>query len=130
MGGSSSKRTFFWRKKKSPIKKAWSQVRGALPNKNRRKKSILSLDKLKLHNRKREKHSKKRLSLSDKKEPIALKRLSLGNIKVSIETAPPGREKDGGGLGKAGEQKKKKISQEPTVRKGSALEKISKRKSV
>lgn len=49
---------------------------------------------------------------------------------MSIETASPGREKDGGGMGKVGEQIKRKFSPEPTVRKGSALEKIGKRKSV
>ncbi len=114
MGGSSSKRSFFWQKKKtSPTKKAWSQLRRALRNKKHKRKSILSLDKLKLDNLRREKHSLKRFSLpTDKKEATLLKRLSLGNIrKGSIQTAPPGRkEKDGGGPGKVREQKKRKFS--------------------
>lgn len=116
MGGSSSKRSFLsWpKKKKSPMRKAWSQLRGALPYKKRRKKSILSLDKLKLDNLKREKNSQKRFSLpTDKKEAISLKRLSLGNTrKGSIQTASPGRkERDGGGLGKIGEQIKRTFPQ-------------------
>lgn len=90
------------------MKKAWSQLREALPNNKGRKKNILSLDKLKLHNLKREKHSRKKFS--------------LGNIKKgSTETASPGGEKGGGGLRKVREQIKKKLSQEPTERKGSAL---------
>ncbi|GLD59542.1 uncharacterized protein AKAME5_002387900 [Lates japonicus] len=117
MGGSSSKRTFFWqKKKKSPLNKAWNQLQGALPNKKRKRKSILSLDKLNLDNLRKEKHSQKRFSLpTDKKEPISLKRFSLGNIrKESAQTALPGKkEKDGGGLGKVGEQIKRKFSQEP-----------------
>ncbi len=108
MGGSSSKGSFFWqKKKKSPLDKAWSHLRGALPNKKhqkKKKKSILLLDKLK-----RKKHSQKRFSLStDKKEPTSLKRFSLGNTrKESIQTV------DGGGLGKVGEQIKRKLSLEP-----------------
>ncbi|TMS23300.1 hypothetical protein E3U43_008606 [Larimichthys crocea] len=116
MGGSSSKRTFLWqKKKKSPVEKAWCQLKGALPSKKRRKKSVLSLDKLKLDNLKKEKHSQKRFSLStDKKEPISLKRLSLGNIrKGSIQShLSPGRnEKEGGGLGKVGKQKKRGVNE-------------------
>lgn len=118
MGGSSSKKTCIWQKKKkeSPLDKAWSQLRGALPNKKRKKKSVLSLNKLNLDNLKKEKHSQKRFSLStDKKEPISLKRLSLGNTrKESVQAASPGRkEKDRGGLEKVGEQIKRKFSQDP-----------------
>lgn len=105
MGGSSSKR-FFWQKKKSPVEKAWSQLTGALPIKKRkRRKSVLSLDKLK----KDKKHSQKRFSLqTDKKEPTPLKRLSVGNArKESVQAA------DGGGLGKVGEQIKRRFSQDP-----------------
>lgn len=127
MGGSSSKRTFFWqKKKKSPLSKAWSQLRGALPSKKRKRKSILSLDKLKLDNLKREMHSQKRFSLpTDKKEPISLRRLSLGNMrKGPIQTASQGRkERDGGGLGKVGEQIKRRFSEEPS--RGLALNKRS-----
>lgn len=119
MGGSSSKGSFFWqKKKKSPVDKAWSQLRGALPNKKRtkKKKGILSLDKLK-----REKHSQKRFSLStDKKEPTPLKRFSLGNArKESMQTA------DGGGLGKVGELMKRKLSQEPKKGFGTRQEVVS-----
>lgn len=111
MGGSSSKRNFFWQKKKSPGERAWSQLRGALPIKKHRKKRFLD-------NLKREKHSQRRFSLSDKKDPI-LKRLSLGNIKKSsAENASPGREKDGGGL------MKKKVPQEPAARKGLTFDKL------
>lgn len=108
MGGSSSKRTFFWQeKKKSPVRTAWSQLKGALPHKKRsrrRKKSVFSLDRLNLDNLKKEKHSQKRFSLpTDKKEPVSLKRFSLGNMKKeSIQITK--RERDGGGLGKIGEQ--------------------------
>lgn len=130
MGGSSSKRSFFWqKKKKSPVKKAWSRLRGALPYKKHRKKSILSLDKLKLDNLKREKHSQKRFSLpADKKEAVSLKRLSLGNIrKGSIQPASTGRkDKDGGGLGNVGEQIKRTFSQQEgalQVHKGRKLDK-------
>lgn len=115
MGGSSSKQTFPWqKKKKSPLNKAWSQLRGALPNKKRKKKSGLSLNKLNLNNQR--KPSQKRFSLSaDKKEPLSLKRFSLGNIRK--ESIPPAsserKEKDDGGLGRLGEQIKRKFSQEP-----------------
>lgn len=99
MGGSSSKRTFFWqKKKKSPLNKAWSHLKGALPNKKRRKKKGV-LDKLNLDNLKREKHSQKRFSLpTEKKEPVLLKRFSLGNTrKESLQkTSQGGREQDGG----------------------------------
>lgn len=118
MGGSSSKTSFFGKKKKkkkkSPLNKAWGELKGALPNKKSKKKKKKNiLDKLNLDNLKREKHSQKRFSLpTDKKEPISLKRLSLGNLrKGSTPTASPGRkEKDGGGLEKAGEQMKRKLS--------------------
>ena len=114
MGGSSSKTSFFGKKKKkkSPLNRAWSELKGALPN-NKRKKKKNILDKLNLDNLKKEKHSQKRFSLpTDKKEPISLKRLSLGNLrKGSTQTASPGRkEKDRGGLEKAGEQMKRKLS--------------------
>lgn len=127
MGGSSSKSTFFWQKKKSPLDKAWSQLRGALPNKKHRKKNILSLDKLSLDNLRRGKHTqkKKRLSLTaDKKEPISLKRFSLGNTrKESVQSVSLGKkEKDGGGLGEVGEQIKRKLSQDPKKRIGTQQE--------
>ncbi|CAK6972978.1 hypothetical protein EXN66_Car003624 [Scomber scombrus] len=132
MGGSSSKSTSFWqkenknkknnkknkkkkkKKEESPLDKAWSQLSGAVPNK-RKRKSIVSLDKLNMDNLKRGKGSqwKKRLSLSaDKKEPISLRKLSLGNTrKLSGQSLSLGKkEKDGGGLGKVGEQIKRKLS--------------------
>ena len=122
MGGSSSKEsTFFWqkekkkKKKESPLNKAWSQLSGAVPNKRKKKKSIVSLDILNTDNLKKGKRSrwKKRLSLTaDKKEPISLRKLSLGNTrKLSGPSLSLGKkEKDGGGLGKVGEQIKRKLS--------------------
>eukprot|EP00064_Thunnus_orientalis_P012406 superscaffoldBa00001899_g12441 len=112
MGGSSSKSTFFWqKKKKSPLNKTWSQLRGALPNK-RKKKNILSLDRLSLDSMRRKK--KRKLSLTaDKKEPISLRRFSLGNTrKGSVRSVSLGKKKDGGGLGKIGGQIKRKLSQD------------------
>ncbi|KAF3687952.1 hypothetical protein EXN66_Car003624 [Channa argus] len=118
MGGSSFKRIFLWRKKKkkSPLNKAWKHLRRALPSKKPKKKSLLPLDKVNRNNLRKKKPSQKRSSLTtDKKAPISLKTLSLGNVrKDSIQTAPPTEEKDGGGLGKIGEQIKKKFSKEST----------------
>lgn len=102
------------------MKRAWTQLKGALPNQKRRKTSVLSLDKLRLHNVKKGKNSKRRFSLSNKSEPTLLKRLSLGNI-----TKPPQRDKDRGGLGKVGELMKRKSSKDPAGRKDSAVDKIS-----
>lgn len=93
MGGTSSKRTFFWqRKKKSPLNKAWSRLKRVLPSKKRKKKKKSVLEKLNLDNLRKEQHSQKRFSLpTDKKEPLSLKRFSLGNTRrESIQ--------DGGGL--------------------------------
>lgn len=89
------------------MKKAWRQLREALPDNKGRKKNILSLDKLKLHNLKKEKHSHKNFS--------------LGNIKKG--PAAPGREKGGGGGGlrEVGEQIKRKLSREPPERKDPAF---------
>lgn len=90
MGGSSSKQTFFWqKKKKSPLNKAWCRLKRGLPSKKSKKKKSV-LEKLNLNNLKKEQHSQKRFSLPmDKKEP--LKRFSLGNIRrESVQ--------DGGGL--------------------------------
>lgn len=127
MGASSSKRTFFWqKKKKSPVEKAWGQLRGALPSQKRKKKkkSILPLDKLKLDQLRKERHLKKRFSLSAKNEPIIPKRLSVGNLrKGSIK--PAGKEKDGRGLEEVGEQIKRRFSSQPEPLK---LEKISLKK--
>lgn len=127
MGGSSSKQTFFWqRRKKSPLKRAWTQLKGALPNQKRRKKSVLSLDKLRLDNVRKGKNTKRRFSLSDKSEPTLLKRLSLGNTKkVSTDKLLPQKDKDRGGLRKVGELMKRKNSKEPGGRKDSAVDKIS-----
>lgn len=108
------------------MERAWTQLKGALPNQKRRKKSVLSLDKLRLHNTRKGKNSTRRFSLSDKSEPTLLKRLSLGNIKkASTEKLSPQRDKDRGGLGKVGELMKRKNSKDPGVRKDSAVDKIS-----
>lgn len=78
MGASSSKRAFFWQKKKSPVERAWGRLKGALSNKKSKRKRLL--EKLKPGNLK-DKKLKKRSSLTDKKEPEFCKRFSLGNIK-------------------------------------------------
>lgn len=114
MGGSSSKRIFFWPKKKqSPLKKACGQLKRVLPHK-KRKNHLLgqTLDKLSMKKLRKDKHSKKRPSL--KKVPTSLKRLSLGNTrKESSQNESPGRkEKDKGGLERVGEQIKRKFSKD------------------
>lgn len=83
MGGSSSKKTFIWqkKKKKSPLNNVWSQLTEALPNK-KRKKSKLSLDNLNLDKLRREKRSQKTFSLSiDKKEQKHSLKFSLSKDK-------------------------------------------------
>lgn len=111
MGGSSSKRTFIWqkKKKKSPVDNALSHLKGALPGKKRKKKSKVFLKKLHLDKLQRKKRSQKKFSLS------AVKRLSVGHTrKGSTHSASPGRKEDdgggGGGLGNIGEKMKKKFS--------------------
>lgn len=81
MGASSSKRTFFWQKKKSPVERAWGRLKGALPNKKSKRKRLL--EKLKPGNSEENKF-KKRFSLTDKKEPKLFKRFSLGNMKKDV----------------------------------------------
>lgn len=108
MGGSSFKRILFWKKKKkSPLDRAWKQMRRALPNKKRKKKkTILSLDKLR-----KKKHSQKNASqTTDKKEPGLLTRLSVGNLKKESTEAAPPTKKDVGALEKIRGQIKGKIS--------------------
>lgn len=113
MGGSAFKRIFFWKKKRSPLNKAWRKMRRALPSKKRKKKSILSLDKLNLDNQRKKNSQKTQTQTTGKKQPKSLKRLSLGNMrKESTETASPEKKKDGGALGKIRERIKRKISRE------------------
>ncbi|KAL7404465.1 hypothetical protein ABVT39_015118 [Epinephelus coioides] len=112
MGGSSSKTHFIWKKKKkSPLNKAWRQLKGALPNKKRKKKKLpRALDKLKLDNLKKKKHPQRKFSLpTDKKEFTSSKRVSLGNMRKESTTSL-GRKEDRGGLGNVGEQIKKRLS--------------------
>lgn len=116
MGGSSSKTTIFWpkKKKKSPLKKTWSQLKRVLPHK-KRKKNALSLDKLSVKKSRKDKHSKKKQSLTaNKKVPTLLKGLSMDYTKKETsQTGSPGRkEKDKGGLERVGEQIKKKLSKD------------------
>lgn len=112
MGGSSLKSFFFWKKKKSPLQKAFSQVKSTLPK--RKSKGIL--EKLNSNKRKKDNHFKKRFSLTkdkkDKKASTPLKRLSLANIrKDSLQNASAGRkEKDRVGLGQVREQIKNTFS--------------------
>lgn len=110
MGASSSKRAFFWQKKKSPLERAWGHLKGALPNKKSKRKSIL--EKLKPGNPKKNK-SKKRFSLTDKKEPELFKRFSLGNIKKGVRESSVKEEK-------RGSQRQSKHKEEKTVKKGEA----------
>lgn len=95
MGASSSKRAFFWQKK-SPAERAWGRLKGALPVKKRRRKSLL--ERLRPGNPKNKKF-KKGLLLTDKKEPEPFKRFSLGNIKK-------GAREGGGKEGRKGKEEK------------------------
>lgn len=81
MGASSSKRAFFWHKKKSPLERAWGHLKGALSNKKSRRRGIL--EKVKPGNLKKNKF-KKRFSLTDKKEPELFQRFSRGNLKKGV----------------------------------------------
>lgn len=110
MGGSSLKKAMFWKKKKkSPLNKAFSEIKKALPKKKKKRKSIFQ--KLK-----KDKQSKKKFSLTKDKKSTSplLKKLSLGHKrKESLDSASGDRkEKDKGGLGRVGEQIKKKFSPE------------------
>lgn len=114
MGGSSSKTTIFWpKKKKSPLKKTWSQLKRMLPHK-KRKKNALSLDKLSVKKSRKDKHSKKKPSLTANKVPTLLKGLSMDYTKKETsQTGSPGRKEKGkGGLERVGEQIKKKLSKD------------------
>lgn len=108
MGASSSKRTFFWQKKKSPVERAWSHLKGALPNKKSKRKRLL--EKLKPGNLKENK-VKKKFSLTDKKEPELLKRFSLGNIKKGVR----GKEEES-----KGSRRQSKCKEEKTLKNGEA----------
>ncbi|RVE75902.1 hypothetical protein OJAV_G00003350 [Oryzias javanicus] len=112
MGGSSLKKAMFWKKKKkkSPLNKAFSEIKKVLPKKKTRRKSIFQ---------KKDKQSKKKFSLTKEKKssqppPLLLKKLTLGDKrKESLDSASGERkEKDKGGLGRVGEQIKKKLSLE------------------
>ncbi|CAG5928771.1 unnamed protein product [Menidia menidia] len=116
MSGSSLQKVFFWKKKKkkkSPVNKAFSQLKRALPKKKSKRKSILQ--RLNPSKTKKDKHSQKRFSLTtDKKSSTPLKRLSLGNIrKDSVQDGSVGRkENDKGGLDRFREQIRKKFTPE------------------
>lgn len=117
MGGTSFKSVFSLKKKKSPLTKAFSNLKRALPKKKSKRKSIMQKLKLK-------EDKKRRFSLATEKKPSTpLKRLSLGNIrKDSLKNASAGRkEKDGGGLGRVREQIKKKFSKENKGAQGSPV---------
>ncbi|KAM9314079.1 uncharacterized protein KZ484_023890 [Pholidichthys leucotaenia] len=126
MGGSSWKKIMFWKKKRSPLSKAFRKVKGMLPRKKGRKKAFPSLDKLKKKLKKKKKKkrkcSKKKTLLTDQKEgPLSLKKLSLGNTKESSQSDSPGKEeKDRGGLGerikkKFSKDQQKELSMQPEV---------------
>lgn len=102
MGASSSRRTFFWQKKKSPVERAWSHLKGALPNKKSKRKRLL--EKLKPGNLKENKF-KKRFSLTDKKEPELFKKFSLGNIKKGVRGSGGKEEESKGSRSKCKEEK-------------------------
>lgn len=101
MGASSSKRAFFWQKK-SPVERAWSRLKGALPVKKRRRKSLL--ERLRPGNSKNKKF--KRFFLADKKEPETFKRFSVGNIKKGVR--------------ESGGKEDRKGKEEKTLRNGGA----------
>lgn len=105
MGTSSSKRAFFWQKKKSPLERAWGHLKGALPNKKRKRQSIL--EKLKPGNPKKN-NFKKMFSKTDK-EPERFKRLSLANIKKGVSKEESRRS-----------QRESKRKEEKTLKKGEA----------
>lgn len=111
MGGSSSKTHFIWKKKKkSPLNKAWRQLKGVLPNKKRKKKIPRALDKLNLDNLKKKKRPQRKFSLpTEKREFTSSKRVSLVNMRKESTTSL-GRKEDRGGLGNVGEQIKKRLS--------------------
>lgn len=97
-------RKAFGKKKKSPLNRAWSELKRMLPEKKSRRKSKLSVEKLRM----------KRFSLTaDKKVSTALKRLSLNVRKDSFQNGSAGRkEKDRGGLGRVGGQIKNPFCQD------------------
>lgn len=105
MGASSSKRAFFWQKKKSRLERAWDHLKGALPTKKSKRKRIL--EKLRPGNLKKTK-SKKRFSLTDKKETELFKRFSLGNIKKGVRES------------KGREERRESKEKEKTLKKGEA----------
>lgn len=116
MGGFSSKTSFFGRRKKqSTMSRAWKGLKGALPHKKRKKRNILSLDRLSLDNLKRE---QRRFSLpTNQKERIPMKRFSLGEIKKepqSIQMLSLGRRERERGRGGAGDPMKRKQSTKNT----------------
>ncbi|XP_054599615.1 nucleolar protein 58 [Nothobranchius furzeri] len=107
MGGSSLKKVFIWKRKKknkSPLNKAFKQLKRALPKKKTKRKGLL--EKLNL---KKDKQKK-----SDKKKAAKRKGLSLGLLrKESAPSASDGKkEKDRDGLGRVGEKIRKKLSLE------------------
>uniref|UniRef100_H3BW07 Uncharacterized protein n=1 Tax=Tetraodon nigroviridis TaxID=99883 RepID=H3BW07_TETNG len=116
MGASSSKRAFFWQKK-SPLERAWGHVKGALPNRRSRRKSIL--EKLKPGKPKKSK-LKKRFSLTDKKEPELFKRFSLGNLKKGV------RESRGKGE-KRGSERQSKGKNEKNTEKEESSQQVAKK---
>lgn len=108
MGASSSKRTFFWQKKKSPVERAWNHLKGALPNKKTKRKRLL--EKLRPGNLKENKF-KKRFSQTDQKEPELFKRFSLGNIKKGMRGSG-GKEEEN-----KGSRRQSKCKDEKTLKK-------------
>lgn len=86
MGGAPSKKSFFLKKKKkTPLKRAWSDLKGALSNKKRKKGTVL--DKMNLNNLKKGKGPHGGGSLSGAK-----KRFSFDNMKKKlIRSDSPGR---------------------------------------
>ncbi|KAK5621574.1 hypothetical protein CRENBAI_000313 [Crenichthys baileyi] len=115
MDGSSLRKVFFWKKKKkSPLNKAFKQLKRALP-KNRKIKKTSILKKLHLDSLKnKDKNSQKRISLiRDKKAPKSLKILSLGKEKKQSDpNTSEERKNDREGLGRVGNKIKKRFSQE------------------
>ncbi|KAF6720136.1 hypothetical protein FQA47_023420 [Oryzias melastigma] len=107
MGGSSLKKAMFWKKKKkSPLNKAFSEIKKVLPKKKKRRKSIFQ-----------KKDKQKKFSLTKGKKssqppPLWLKKLTLGDKRKESLDSASGERKEKDKLGRVGEQIRKKLSPE------------------
>lgn len=93
----------FRRKKKSPLKKAWKEMKKALPTKKRKKRSSQLLDRLGL---------RKRKDSQKEKEPKTLRRLFTVKREPSEDRTPAEKDHEGA-LGKFRERIKSKVRRHP-----------------